>query len=321
MRWIALVCTSLFAVGCNTAGRCSANGCTNGFGDGGAGTGGGGGGPTMSCADDAPDLMGCACTGSATTRACWPSTAPVASRGVGACHDGMQSCQSAGEFSGWGDCSGATLPSTENCTNGVDDDCDGNADCKDSDCAMDPMCGCQDGQTRPCYDGPPQTENIGLCKDGTQTCAGGHWPTTCPGEVLPSPETCTDALDHNCNFLPGCLDAFSCATNPACQSQCKVDGSRTGCVCPVGDGDTATCPAGDVGITSGGIPGTVQCCPCTANDCGNAVCCGEAVCANDPRCGDVSCKPLPSSCGGKVNFDCDDFPEDCDEPCCPCTSC
>jgi hypothetical protein len=94
-----------------------------------------------------------------------------------------------------------------------------------------------------------------------------------------------------------------------------------GCVCPDGDGDTATCPAGDVGITSGGIPGTVQCCPCTAADCGNPVCCDQAVCAGDPRCGDVSCKPLPSSCGGKVNFDCDDFPEDCDEPCCPCTSC
>ena len=24
---------------------------------------------------------------------------------------------------------------------------------------------------------------------------------------------------------------------------------------------------------------------------------------------------------GKVNFDCDDFPEDCDEPCCPCSTC
>ncbi|MCU1280696.1 MAG: Tryptophan synthase alpha chain [bacterium] len=275
----------------------------------------------MSCADDAPDLLGCACAGTASTRACWPSTAPPASRGVGACHDGSQSCESAGEFSGWGACSGATLPATENCTNGVDDDCDGNADCKDADCALDPSCGCQDGQTRPCYDGPPATENVGTCKDGTQTCAGGHWPTACAGEVLPATEACTDALDHDCNHLPGCLDVFACATNPACQQQCKVDGSRMGCVCPEGTGDTATCPAGFVGITSGGIPGTVQCCPCTANDCANAVCCAETVCKNDPRCGGLSCRPLPPSCGGKVNLDCDDFPEDCDEPCCPCSTC
>jgi len=32
------------------------------------------------------------------------------------------------------------VPSTENCTNGVDDDCDGFVDCLDSDCASDPAC-------------------------------------------------------------------------------------------------------------------------------------------------------------------------------------
>jgi hypothetical protein len=321
MRWLLIACALSFAA-CDAAGRCTSTQCATGGngGSGGGGTGGGGGGATMSCADDAPDLDGCACAGTASTRACWPASAPASARNVGACKDGGQSCESAGEFSGWGACSGATLPSTENCSNGVDDDCDGNTDCQDSDCAADPSCGCNDGDTRPCYDGPPSTQNVGSCKNGTQTCAGGHWPTTCAGEVLPSPEQCTDAADHDCNHLPGCLD-FACIGNPACQSQCKVDGSRMGCVCPDGDGDTATCPAGFVGITSGGIPGTVQCCPCTANDCSNAVCCAESVCANNPQCGGLSCKPLPSSCGGKVNFDCDDFPEDCDEPCCPCSTC
>jgi hypothetical protein len=318
MRWLAVVCALSFAACDSTARR---NGATGGSDGGGTGGSGGGGGATMSCGDDAPDLEGCACAGTASTRACWPASAPASARGVGACGDGMQSCQSAGEFSGWGACTGAALPSTENCTNGVDDDCDGNADCKDADCAMDPSCGCNDGDTRPCWDGPPSAENVGACKDGTQTCAGGHWPTTCNGEVLPTPEQCTDAVDHDCNHLPGCLDVFACATNPACQQQCKVDGSRMGCVCPDGSGDTATCPAGDVGITSGGFPGTVQCCPCTADDCGNPVCCDQAVCKGDSRCGGVTCTTLPPSCGGKVNFDCDDFPEDCDEPCCPCTSC
>ena len=256
MRWLVVLCALSFAA-CDAAGRHGGVAA----GDGGAGSGGGagGGGATMSCSDDsAPDLEGCACGGSGA-RACWPASAPAGARGIGACADGMQTCQVTGELTGWSACTGATLPSAESCSNGVDDDCDGNVDCKDADCASDPACGCQDGQTRPCYDGPPQTENVGACKDGTQTCAGGHWPTSCTGEVLPSPEQCTDAVDHDCNHLPGCLDIFACATNPACQSQCKVDGSRMGCVCPDGDGDTATCPAGDVGIPRAASPA-----PCSA---------------------------------------------------------
>ena len=49
--------------------------------------------------------------------------------------------------------------------------------------------------------------------------------------------------------------------------------------------------------------------------------CGEAVCAGSSSCAGLTCKPLPASCNGQVNFDCDDFPEDCDEPCCPCSNC
>jgi hypothetical protein len=30
---------------------------------------------------------------------------------------------------------------------------------------------------------------------------------------------------------------------------------------------------------------------------------------------------LPASCNGMVDTDCDDFPEDCDEPCCYCSNC
>lgn len=319
MRWAFLVAAACLAVGCDTAGRhggaTGGNGSTNG---GNGSTNPDGGATSSACGDNDPDLTGCSCGGGAM-RSCWPAGAPAGARNVGACKDGAQSCDSAGEFGSWGACSGAVLPATEDCGNGVDDDCDGQTDCMDADCALDPRCGCQDGQTRPCYDGPPATENVGTCKDGTQTCSGGHWQTDCPGETLPSPEQCTDALDHDCNHLPGCLDVFACATNPACQQQCKVD--RMGCVCPDGSGDTATCPAGYVGITSGGFPGTVECCPCTANDCGNPVCCDQTVCAGNSQCSGLTCKPLPSSCGGKVNFDCDDFPEDCDEPCCPCTTC
>jgi hypothetical protein len=109
--------------------------------------------------------------------------------------------------------------------------------------------------------------------------------------------------------LQGVDGGWSDATTPP--TQCE----------PVaGAGDVATCPAGDVATFVGGID-AVLCCLCTAADCGNAVCCAESVCAGSPLCAPYHCAPLPASCGGLVDADCDDFPEDCDEPCCPCTMC
>jgi len=228
-----------------------------------------------------------------------------------------------GEFWNWGTCVGAVTPMPENCTNGIDDDCSGLADCADPSCATNPACqsACTAGQTRQCYTGPPNTQGVGTCRPGTQTCTNGQWPTDCPGQVLPGPENCADAMDHNCNFLPGCLDLFACLTAPNCQPTCRPD---PGCSCPTGSvsGDNAMCPAGTHGqFTGGGIDsgGFIECCPCTPADCADLSCCAQAVCANSPACGGASCRPLPAACNGMVSFDCDDFPEDCDQPCCPCT--
>ena len=293
-------------------------GRTNGNGDGGAGNpdlsaGGGDGGGTMNCAPDSPDLTGCNCGGSAM-RACYPSSADPSTRNVGACKDGSQTCMSSGEFGAWGSCSGAITPVQESCTNGVDDDCNGKVDCADPSCATDPACntGCTDGQTRPCYDGPSQTENVGTCKDGTQTCSGGQWPSNCPGEVLPTSENCSDNQDHNCDHLPGCFD-FSCFVSPACQTQCQMP-LDAGCVCPMGSGDQMTCPDGMHDVHKGTFPGTDECCPCGAGDCNDINCCGNDVCNGAAACQGLTCTPLPASCNGQVSAD-------CDEPCCKCTMC
>jgi hypothetical protein len=205
----------------------------------------------------------------------------------------------------------------------VDSNCNGKVGCADPSCASDPTCqtGCTNGQTRSCYDGPMGTENVGVCKDGTQTCVNGQWPTACAGEVTPQPENCCDALDHNCNSLPGCFDIFSCITASCCQSSCDATKTDPGCVCMTGEGDTATCPKGDHYVHAGGVPGTDECCPCTVSDCGTPNCCGEDICAGNSWCQNVTCTPLPASCNGQVSADCDDFPEDCDEPCCECSSC
>jgi hypothetical protein len=174
--------------------------------------------------------------------------------------------------------------------------------------------------TRPCYDGPAGTLDVGACHGGTQTCTGGAWPASCPGEQLPQPEDCASPSDLNCNHLPGCFDIFVCLTSPACMTTCSI--TDPSCVCPMGDGDVATCPEGMHGVTMGVFPGTVECCPCAAaSDCSDPGCCAEPVCAGNPSCAGLTCNTLPASCMGMVNFDCDDFTEDCDEPCCKCTSC
>ena len=276
------------------------------------------------CTKGSTDVAGCACPAAGTTQACYPDNVDPKTRNVGTCKDGTQTCTKQGEFLTWSACTGATLPSTENCASMVDSNCNGKVGCVDASCATDPACnsGCTDGQTRSCYTGPAGTENVGICKDGAQTCAGGKWPSDCPGQVLPGTENCTDALDHNCNGLPGCLDIFACITNPACNGSCDSAKVDPGCVCPQGTGDTALCPAGTHGVAGGGGLGAEECCPCKASDCGTDTnCCSEAVCAGNSACSGVTCKALDPSCNGMTNADCDDFPEDCDEPCCRCTSC
>jgi hypothetical protein len=271
------------------------------------------------CSATSQDQAGCACGNAGETRACY--TGDPKTRHVGTCADGTQTCARRGEFQTWSDCTGDITPQKEGCPSTFDTNCNGKVGCEDPQCATNPVCntGCTDGQTRACYDGPANTENVGTCKDGKQTCVNGKWPTTCTGEVTPTQENCCDALDHNCNGFAGCWDLFSCATSQCCQTQCQ-NPLDPGCVCPKGSGDTETCPVGDHVIHKGGpFGGTDECCPCT--DCNDINCCGTDACKNSSACSGLTCKPLPPSCNGQVDSDCDDFPEDCDEPCCLCSQC
>jgi hypothetical protein len=266
--------------------------------------------------------MGCPCGPAGSTRPCYPHSANPKTRGVGACKDGQQTCES-GEVPTWGACTGAVTPAAENCTSTMDLNCDGLVGCKDPTCASDPACNgaCTNGATRPCYTGPPGTEGTGTCKPGTQTCVNGQWSTGCPGEVLPGPEVCSDFLDHNCNGLPGCFDLFACFGDPACQPPPCMPAN--GCTCPMGSGDSATCPDGDYGD-----PVTGLCCPCTASTCDQLGCCGEPACTGTAACAPLTCNSLPAACNGMVNADCDwedlatadaqNPPEDCDMQCCKC---
>ncbi|MBX7192755.1 MAG: hypothetical protein K1X94_11885 [Sandaracinaceae bacterium] len=60
-----------------------------------------------------------------TVQSCFAG--PPGSRGVGACSDGTQRCEGAGEFGEWGACTGGISPSAETCDL-LDNDCNGCAD-------------------------------------------------------------------------------------------------------------------------------------------------------------------------------------------------
>ncbi len=58
---------------------------------------------------------------------------------------------------------------------------------------------CANGATESCYEGPPITSGIGLCKAGVRTCQGGTW-GNCVGQTLPHPELC-NWQDDDCDGM------------------------------------------------------------------------------------------------------------------------
>lgn len=142
-------------------------------------SGGGGGSPQPECSIEGQ------------TRECYPGE--PATLGLGPCHAGTSTCHDGS----WSACDGAVLPTVESC-NEQDDDCNG---------VVDEGCGCEDGQERVCYGGPPATRGVGACSDGVQRCSGSLWQQDCEGQTLPDEESC-DTLDNDCN---GIADELDCA--------------------------------------------------------------------------------------------------------------
>ena len=90
-----------------------------------------------------------------------------------------------------------------------------------------------------CYGGLAGTQGVGVCHEGTQTCAGGDW-GPCVDEVTSSAETC-DGLDNNCDgAVDDGLSTLSCGagqcalTAPACvngQAQTCTPGAPSPEIC------------------------------------------------------------------------------------------
>jgi hypothetical protein len=126
------------------------------------------------CNGTADDRAGAACN-------CTDGAQRPCGSAVGACMQGTQTCVNGD----WGMCAGGVAPAPETC-NGADDDCNGMNDDRAGD-----ACECVDGAMQACG------SSVGLCMQGTQSCANGHW-SDCQGGVAPVGEV-FDGRDNDCN--------------------------------------------------------------------------------------------------------------------------
>jgi hypothetical protein len=213
------------------------------------------------------DGPGCVCAPNAS-EPCY--TGPAGTRNVGACKDGTHTCNAAGTE--WGTCDGQVLPSPETCLTPVDDNCDGQVNE-----AGGAGCLCTPNTTSSCYGGPPGTQGVGVCKPGSQTCNSmgtGFGP--CTGDVVPSPDICTDNLDNDCNGTTNdgvSGGAGGCVCFPLAVSSCYTGPANTSGVGVCKDG-VATCAASGAawGACSGQVvPSTDHCTDSLDNDCNGIV--------------------------------------------------
>ncbi len=190
----------------------------------------------VDCLDPSCATLADCCVPGAT-RSCYDG--PPGTSGKGICMPGLQTCSALGTWPVT--CDGEVLPGTEtgNCSDGLDNDCNGFVDCLDPACSSGTEC-CVPGASRTCYDGPAGTAGVGICMAGQQICsAQGLWPVACAGEVLPGTEAgnCSDGLDNDCNGTVDCLDP-SCST----QTACCVPGALRSCYTgPIGTAGVGIC--------------------------------------------------------------------------------
>jgi hypothetical protein len=92
---------------------------------------------------------------------------------------------------------------------------------------------CTPGETRPCYEGPSGTDGVGACKAGIATCVedGSDW-SECVGQVLPSPEICSNGIDENCDgedMTPENAIDYDGDGYTYCDGDCCETGWEPGC--------------------------------------------------------------------------------------------
>jgi hypothetical protein len=199
-----------------------------------------------------------------------------------------------------------TPPSSEtSCADGVDNDCDGNTDCDDADCAGTPACPCD-------FDGTCEVSED--CNNCPSDCISGSGSATC-GNGL-----CETADGEDCNNCPSdCAglstgkpsDRFCCGPTEGCSdSRCTSGGYQ--CT-NVPQGADYCCGDGQCTGIEDGLNCAVDC----TSFCGDGTCDpGEDSCSCPGDCGSPASSEVPNvTCQDGVDNDCD-LVADCDDSDC-----
>lgn len=189
--------------------------------------------------EDCDGMMdnGCQCTNGDTDDTC--------TAGMGICERGSRTCKDGK----WGPCMSAMQKKTEVCDGREDEDCDGR---------VDNGCACTNGESRDC-----QTNKLGPCRPGRQTCANGAW-GMCMGNQQPGREVC-DGEDNDCDGKDDSTDTDACPSGEKCVgNRCQCVPRACGTRQCGSDGCSGTCGPGCNASAPGSAP------PCISAGCDEA---------------------------------------------------
>jgi hypothetical protein len=219
-------------------------------------------------------------------------------------------------------CRGGAQKMSEDCTNGVDDDCDGKIDCEDSDCATGRGCGdgkvCSNGRCTSCRANiscgtNPCKTGVTECSTGIQRCVENSKSdgtlcdnTSCSGRTKTVHQcqngTCvgsTTTCDGQCNSEGTDCGPFDCQPGAPCGSDTECKTFRLDCNSGIrtckgtGKADGTPCGARNRHCSGNRLldGDTCQnggCAPSTAGrDCGFQ--CTNDMCIDTPPCDKITC--------------------------------